>query len=156
MLPGFLPFSRASFMLDFVGLAMVVIIPLLTYSLFLAKVKRQFPLHKKLQLSIAIILAVAVLAFEIDMRVYGWRQYAEVSPYYDSILFPFLYFHILISTVTVLLWTYVIWQALRNFPNPPASTIFSPKHKKYARAAALGMYLTSFTGWIFYYMAFVA
>ncbi len=43
-----------------------------------------------------------------------------------------------------------------NFPNPPVPGPHSPWHRRYARLAALDMICTAVTGWIFYYLAFVA
>jgi putative membrane protein len=55
----------------------------------------------------------------------------------------------------VILWPVTIVLALRKFPNPPAPGAHSPTHIRLARLAALDMLLTSITGWIFYWLAFV-
>ena len=153
---GFLWFSRASIMLDIVSVGMLLILPLLTYSLWLIKKRRNFEKHKKLQLTMGLGLLIVVLLFELDIRINGWTHLAEPSPYYNSILFPFLYFHVTIASITTLLWIITIVTALKKFPNPPGPSTFSSKHIKIARAAAFFMYLTGITGWIFYWMAFVA
>ena len=71
---GFLPFShgRASFMLDVVFLAMFVVVPVLALSVWLVKKRRNYRLHKLLQVTLASVLLAAVMLFEIDMRVNGW------------------------------------------------------------------------------------
>ena len=153
---GFLWFSRASIMLDIVSVGMLLILPLLTYSLWLVKKKRNFKKHKTLQVSMGLGLLIVVLLFEIDIRINGWTHLAEPSPYYDNILFPFLFFHVTIASITTLLWLATIVTALKKFPNPPQTATFSPTHIKMARVSAFFMYLTGITGWIFYWMAFVA
>jgi hypothetical protein len=50
----------------------------------------------------------------------------------------------------------VIVQALRKFPKPPQPGMHSSSHKFWGWLASIGMFLTAVTGWIFYYLAFVA
>ncbi len=69
---------------------------------------------------------------------------------------PLLAIHLVFAVSTALLWIYVIVQALRKIPNPPAPCAYSPTHKRWARLAAADMTLTALTGWTFYYLAFVA
>src|SRR4029079_3166780 len=75
MKDGFLGF-RTSFMLDFVVVALVLIVPILVYSLYLVKVKRQYTLHRNLQLLLGLVLLVAVGLFEIDLQWVqkGWEN----------------------------------------------------------------------------------
>src|SRR5437879_1687532 len=80
---GFVPGSRGSLMLDVVFVAMFVVVPLLAASVFLVKYRRQYALHKQLQLAMAAVLLVAVLLFELDIRFNGWEQRASPSPYFD-------------------------------------------------------------------------
>src|SRR5437762_5634615 len=86
---GFVPGSRGSLMLDVVFLAMFVVVPLLAASIYLVKYRRHYALHKRLQLAMAAILLVAVLLFELDIRINGWQQRATGtpdqpgSPYFD-------------------------------------------------------------------------
>jgi hypothetical protein len=79
---GFLG-TRASFMLDVVVLAMLAVLPLLAWSIYLVKYRHQYALHKKMQLILAGLLLVAVGAFEVDMRfITDWEERAAPSPYY--------------------------------------------------------------------------
>ncbi|MDZ4818625.1 MAG: DUF420 domain-containing protein, partial [Planctomycetota bacterium] len=92
----------------------------------------------------------------VDVRLHGWRQNAEASPYYTTWLNPVLYVHLAFAISTTLLWIYTIVTAVRRFARPAAPGPYSAQHKRVAKAAALGMCLTAVTGWIFYWMAFVA
>ena len=152
---GFLPFSRASFMLDVVAVAMVAIVPVLTWSIYLVKYKRNFVLHKRLQLALGGTLLVAVTLFELDMRFNGWQHLAKASAYYDTLVFPMLYIHLFFAVSTALLWIYVIIGAMRNFDKVPSPNSYSPHHRRLAKLAALDMYTTALTGWTFYILAFV-
>jgi putative membrane protein len=80
---GFLG-TRGSLMLDIVVVAMAVILPVLAYSIYLVRVRRRYELHKRIQLVLAVVLLVTVVLFEADVRINGWRDRAEPSPYYDG------------------------------------------------------------------------
>ena len=159
MLDGFVRYllpSRATFMLDVVAVAMFLIIPALSYSLYLVKVHRDFKTHKAIQLGLGVVLLAAVTLFEIDIRLHGWRHLATASPYYDAGLFPVLYVHLFFAVSTTVLWGFTIVDALRKFPSPIQPSPYGEFHKRIAWLAAIGMYCTSVTGWTFYYMAFMA
>jgi putative membrane protein len=156
---GFLG-TRASLMLDVVFLAMFVVLPALAFSIYLVKC-RAYDLHKKLQLLLGIVLLIAVVAFEIDMRLTGWQARAEASPYFDStakwscLVGVSLLIHLSFAIPTALIWIYVIVQALRKFPSPVKPNAYSATHKFWAWLATFEMFMTAITGWVFYYLAFV-
>jgi putative membrane protein len=176
---GFLP-TRASLMLDVVFLAMFAVLPILGVSIYLVKYRRLYALHKRIQLVLGFVLLAAVALFEIDMRfISGWQERAAESPYYRPIeapgailatvylkvlnrpqvegwVFTSLAIHLFFAVTTTVLWAAVIVRALRKFPNPPAPCAHSASHMFWARIAAIDMALTALTGWIFYYLAFVA
>lgn len=158
---GFLG-TRGSLMLDVVFLAMFVVTPLLAASVLLVKQRRQFELHKWLQIAMASVLLVAVVLFEIDIRVNGWEERAEPSPYFElankwtCTVGIALIVHLSFAAPTLVLWIVVIARALRGFANPPAPGAHSAAHARWGWLAAAGMALTAVTGWIFYWLAFVA
>ena len=156
MPPGFIPVSRASFMLDVVAVAMLVVVPVLAWSIYLVRYKKNYSLHKEIQLVLGAVLLITVFLFELDMRLNGWRQLAAASPYYDSWVFPALYIHLFFAVSTVLIWVYVIVAAFRRFASVPVPNEYSPRHKRFAKVAAIDMVCTATTGWIFYLLAFVA
>ena len=153
---GFIPQSRGSFMLDLVAVAMFAILPALAFGMHLVKDKKNYPAHKKMMLAISITLAVAVTLFELEMRLVGWRQLAEPSPYYNNIMPIALGIHLVCSISTTITLIATVWLALRGFPAPPSPGSHSTLHKKMGKLSALGLFLTSVTGWTFYYLAFVA
>ena len=156
---GFLG-TRASLMLDIVFTAMFLVIPVLGWSVWLAKYRHRYTLHKQIQLILASVLAVTVVLFELDMRVNGWRERAEPSPYYGDAaggwVWWALYIHLAFAVSTALLWAIVVVRALRNFDRTPTPGPHSAWHRRWARVAAIDMTLTAVTGWIFYWLAFVA
>jgi putative membrane protein len=147
-------------MLDVVFLAMFLVIPVMFYSIGVAKRQRNFYLHKWLQLILGTVLLLAVTAFEVDMRLNDWKPRAEASPFFVKgqwcTVWYALLIHLSFAVPTGLLWIVVIARALRSFPSPPAPGMHSKSHKFWGWLAALGMTGTALTGWIFYYLAFVA
>ena len=151
-------------MLDVVFLAMFAVVPVLLLSIYLVRYRRLFWLHKRLQLATGLVLLVAVLAFEIDIRfiTHQWELRADPSPFFD-VDNPWggpagisLIVHLLFAVPTLVLWIVVNVQALRRFPSPPQPSSYSHAHLIWGRAAGIGMLMTAFTGWVFYYLAFVA
>jgi putative membrane protein len=159
---GFIPGSRGSLMLDVVFVAMFVIVPLLAASIYLVKYRRQYSLHKSLQLTMATVLLVAVLLFELDIRLNGWEERSSPSPYFDPAnkwgcpAGISLIVHLSFAVPTLVLWIVVVVQALRKFSRPPQPGPHSRWHARWAMIAAVGMLLTAVTGWLFYWLAFVA
>lgn len=158
---GFLG-TRGSLMLDVVFLAMFAVLPLLGLSIYLVKQKK-YAQHKLINLILGVVLLIAVLAFEIDMRFFtDWEVLAKDSPYFSeqskwtSVAGISLIIHLCFAIPTLLLWIYVIVQALRQFPSPPVPGPHSYAHSKTGWLAAGGMFMTALTGGTFYYLAFVA
>lgn len=154
---GFLP-TRGSFMLDFVVVAMTLVIPLMAFSIILAR-RGQRHLHRAIQIVMALVLLVAVAAFEIDLRLItkNWRELAEPSPYYESgWVDRWLWIHLAFAVPTPLWWGWVIFGALRKFPRDLKGSEHVAVHRRRGWIAAVLMTGTAVTGWIFYGVAFVA
>jgi len=163
IIPGFIPGSRGSIMLDVVFLAMFLVVPVLLVSVYLVKYRRQYALHKQIQLALGAVLLIAVTAFEVDMRFFtDWTTLATPSPYFDPArkwtcpVGLSLIVHLSFAVPTLVLWIVVIVRALRNFPSPPLPGPHSAWHRRWGMIATAGMCLTGVTGWIFYWLAFMA
>ena len=159
---GFLGYPT-TFMLDFVVCALIVIVPLLLWSLWLVRFRRNYSAHKRLQFALGLILLAAVTAFEVDMRLHGgWenilaqQQLAEAA-FSAKIaeVRPWLYLHLVFAVSTPLLWATTITLALQRFGADPAPGKHSRLHKTLGWASAIDVSLTSVTGLMFYYVAFV-
>ena len=73
---GFLG-TRASLMLDVLVLGMLVVVAVLSWSIYQVKVRRRFRLHKAVQLTLGAVVLVVVVLFEVDIRRYGWEMRAS-------------------------------------------------------------------------------
>lgn len=161
---GFLGY-RTSFMLDFVVCALIIIVPLLCYSLWLVKVRKAFTAHKRLQVVLGIILLLAVGAFEVDLQLMhgGWENIVRKSYPNDAALAakvasvqPYLWTHLFFAVTTPFLWFTTLILAFRRFPTPPVPTEHSRLHKTLGWLSTVDIVLTSVTGLIFYYVTFMA
>ncbi len=161
---GFLGFD-ASFMLDFVVSALVLIVPVMLYSLYVVKVQKNFVLHRNLQVVLGAILLVAVTAFEVDTQWVhgGWENIVNKSPEAPRLsgeafshVQKVLWFHLIFAVSTPLLWGATLFHALRKFPNPPLPSTHSKLHKRLGWLSTIDLVMTSTTGLWFYYAAFIA
>ena len=131
--------------------------------LYSVKIRRQYTLHRNLQLLLGVVLFVAVGAFEVDLQWIqgGWAKVVakRESPLTaDQLAFVqrVLRIHLIFAISTPLLWIATITMALRRIPSPPAPCAHSVLHKKLGWISTIDIVLTSITGLIFYYFAFVA
>ena len=155
MVAGFIPYSRASLVFDVVFVSLLALLVLVVASLW-AVSRGQYRVHKGCQLVSTLALAVVLVYFEIDIRQSGWTHLATPSPYYHTILFPFLYMHIGVASIALFLWTTTLWHALRRFSHPPIPGAFSHRHRRQGKWAIRSLVATAITGWMFYWMAFMA
>ncbi len=149
-------------MIDVIVVAMVLVLLALAWSLYSVKYRKKYDRHKVIQLCLAGGLLILLVFFEIDIQfVENWRERADLSPYYDAdtgsgLVIYALWIHLLFATTTLALWLLVILRALNQFPNPPRPNHHSADHTRWGTVAAIVMVLTAASGWVFYFLAFVA
>jgi putative membrane protein len=155
-LDGFLG-TRASLMLDLLVLAMAAVVLVLGWSIYEVKYRRRYTLHKWIQVTLGVVLLLAVIAFEVDVRLHGWQDRAagELGGHASQLVMTSLAVHLVFAVAATILWPVVIIRALLNFPSPPVPGPHSRFHVRWARIAAIDMFITAITGWTFYYLAFV-
>ena len=132
---------------------MVGVLPVLGWSIYQVRYRRRYLLHKRTQVLLSVVLLLTVGAFEVDMRLHGWRQYLGDQPAWR--VNTALAIHLVFAVSTFFLWCGVVWHALRAMPSPPGPGPASQRHVFWGRFAAGGMLLTSLTGWVFYLLAFL-
>lgn len=162
MADGFLGY-HASFMLDVVVCALVLVIPVLAYSVYLAKVRRNYLWHRNIQLGLGIVLLLTIGAFEIDLQLVhqGWENVVQRrQPPLSEAEFEFvrrvLWVHLVFAISTPFLWIATTVLALKRMPSPPGPSPHSSLHKKLGWLSTIDLTLTSITGLAFYYFAFLA
>ncbi len=154
---GFLP-NRATWMLDFVALAMVGVLLALSFSIFQVHSRNNPKAHRTIQLGTAMVLLVALVAFEVDMQyLTDWRELAKPSPFYESgVVSIVLWIHLAFAIPTPFVWGGVIGFAVLRFRGGFQAGDFNKSHRTWGWIASLFMAMTSLTGWVFYWLAFVA
>ncbi len=160
MSDGFLGY-KASLMLDVVACALAVVVPTLLASLYAVKIRRNYRLHKTLQIILGLVLLAVVGLFEIDMRLHGGidgildKRSRPLSPDERGSFDSLLYVHLFFAVSTVILWATTLVLALKRMPNPPAPSNHSRLHKRLGWLSAADITLTSATGLMVYYYGFV-
>ena len=160
MSDGFLGY-KTSFMLDVVVCALVLVVPVLLYSIYVVKFQQKYQLHRTLQLTLGVVLLITVGAFEVDLQLVhgGWENIVnkrEVSPDHLEFVRKVLWVHLCFAITTPILWAVTIVLAMRRFPSPVVPGPHSSLHKKLAWLSTVDITLTSVTGLVFYYYAFIA
>lgn len=153
---GFLG-TRAPLILDVLCLAMLAVMVVLGWSIYLVKVGRRYGLHKRIQVTLGIILLAVIVLFELDIRLHGWQDRAagQIGGQAPTAAVTALYVHLVFAVTTVALWIVTLVLAFRRFPDPPLPGPHSRLHKLLGWLASVDMGLTTLTGWIFYWFAFV-
>ncbi len=160
MADGFLGYP-SSFMLDVVVCALLLVVPLLLFSLFQVKIKRNYLLHRNLQILLGVTLLVAVAAFEIDMRWQGGieeilkKRASPLTAAQHAFFWNVMYVHLFFAVTTVPLWATTLILALKRFPSPPVPSPHSRLHKPLAWLSTIDITMTSVTGLAVYYYGFM-
>jgi putative membrane protein len=164
MSDGFLG-NDASLMLDVVVCALVLVVPALLYSVYLVKVRSNYLWHRNLQLGLGIVLLLTVAAFEVDLQIVhgGWEnivnkpgQPVRLSENDMQFVQRLLWVHLVFAISTPFFWAATTILALKRIPSPPAPCAHSRLHKKLGWISIIDLTLTSITGLVFYYYAFMA
>jgi putative membrane protein len=159
---GFLG-TRASVGMDVVLVGLIALLPVLAVSIALVR-RGRYAAHKALQLVIVAALLAAIVVFEIDVRlVSDWKvraaggpPWGDGNPWWPTGVLVALAIHLVFAISTLVLWAWVVWEALARFPVPPVPGSHGARHKRMARLAAADLVLTAVTGTVFYWLAFVA
>lgn len=151
---GFLG-TRAPLILDIIAIALAFVLVLQGFSIYSVR-KQRYRIHRATQLTVGITMGLLIVAFELQMRIYGWRHLAEDSPFFDSFLYPSLLLHLIFAIPTFILWVLVIFGARKNFAVPPKPSKYSRIHKRLGRFTVFATIGTIFSGWLFYWIAFAA
>ena len=162
MSQGFLGFD-SSLMLDVVVCALVLVVPVIIFSLYQVKVKRHYALHATIQTVLGVVLLLVVVAFEVDMRLHGgWQNIVNKDPQAPRVVGEalsqvrtLLLVHLVFAVSTPLLWITTLGLAWRRFARPPEPGTHSRIHRTLGWLSTIDLVLTSITGLGFYYLAFV-
>lgn len=113
--------ARCDEFMDIVVVSMAIILPLLWYSMKKVRRDKAYTTHRKIQLTMFIVLFVVVILFEYDMKQNGGIfEMVKGSAYEGSIFLNFMiYFHTFLSITTSLIWILLIVLSLIKFGKSP-------------------------------------
>ena len=151
---GFLG-SRTSLAYDVAFLLELAVIPMFIHSLELLLVRKDYQAHKRLQLIVTAMFAVAVGLFAFEFFSYDWRsrvgEEADAIPRITSMT---LTIHLAFLTITSGIWLVLLVNALRKIPTPPGPCEFGPTYIFWIVLLGLQLFISTLTGWEFYMLAF--
>jgi putative membrane protein len=152
--PGFLG-TRADILMDIVILSFLLILPLLAVSWQRAR-SGCYAQHRAMQLTLASFLAVAVLFFELDLKLSGGIfELTRESAYAGTgLLNTLIYGHTLVAIGSALIWVPLVFISMKKFGKPPAPNAFSGRHRFWGRLGMVLMILSGCSAMPLYYVGF--
>lgn len=148
-------FPNTDILIDIVNFSFIVIVPALIYSWAQAR-KGEYSFHKKIQLTLFAVLFVAVILFEVDLRMRGgiFEMVKDSRFAGTAFLNGLIWFHMLTSITTSFIWIGLIGMSLRKFASLPVPNNFSRIHKSWGKLGMIDMILTGITGVMLYVLGF--
>lgn len=148
--------SRADLLIEAVVVAELVAVPVLLRAIRAARQQR-FTLHKNLQLSLALIFAVATVALEVDIRMAGGMAFFAAGGRYEGTMFldAVLYGHLAVAAVNAALWSVFPLVSWRRFRARVLPGTFSAVHRTLGWWAVVAYALTAGSGLVLYIVGFV-
>jgi putative membrane protein len=153
---GFLG-TRADLLMDIVIVALIAVVPIVLWNWHLARSRRWLQ-HKRMQIGLAVLLALVVGLFEYNLRLQGGIfEATRASAYAGTLTLNFwIWFHTFFAITTLLVWIGLIVASLRRFPSPPVPGAFSARHRLWGRVGMVWMLVTGLTSLPVYWYGFAA
>ncbi len=148
-------FPNTDILIDIVNFSFVVIVPALIYSWMKVR-KGEYSFHKKIQLTLFAVLFVAVILFEVDLKMRGgiFEMVKDSQFAGTTFLNSLIWFHMFVSITTSFIWVGLIAGSLWKFTSPPMPNSFSGIHKFWGKIGMIDMILTGITGVMLYVLGF--
>ncbi|WP_345992849.1 DUF420 domain-containing protein [Sulfurimonas sp. HSL-1716] len=149
---GFLG-TAAPLYLDIVTLYFAIL-PFLMFLCISFAIKKKYDRHFICQSILFAVTLVVVAIFEVGMRMSGGiMEFMKTSGVSYGFMMTFLIVHVGIAIVSVVLWSALIYSAVKNYKveakGVPAS------HPRIGRYVFLGMTVSSSMGIVIYYLLFI-
>jgi putative membrane protein len=149
---GFLGTS-APFYMDFITVYFALLPVLMFFSILLA-VKKQYEKHFLSQLILFAVTLVVVVVFEVGVRVSdGFIEFMQNAHVSYGFMITFLVVHVSIALVSVILWSALLYGAIKSYKLENKGV--SASHKKVGKLVFLGMSIASYMGVGVYYLLFL-
>jgi len=152
--PSFLG-ARSDALIDIVILSLVIIVPIILYS-WRAVRARRYARHKRIQVTLCIVLFLVVALFEYDLRLQGGIFAMVKGSRFEGTTFlnGSIYLHTLLAITTSIIWVWLTIASWLKFPTPPRPARFSKTHQLWGKVGMVDMILTGVTGLQLYIFGF--
>jgi len=151
---GFLG-TRAPLFMD----GVVVIVALLPFLIGLGiwfAILGRYKLHHLFQTILFIVTVIVLVYFEYGIKLGGgFTEYMKESSINPTFALYFLIFHIIIASITIIIWAWTIKIAFADRKRRALPGVYSRSHKKSGRRVAFFILLTSITGVGVYWILFI-
>ncbi|NOZ90877.1 MAG: DUF420 domain-containing protein [Epsilonproteobacteria bacterium] len=152
---GFLGTRAPLFMDEF--LIIIVLLPFLIGLSIWFATREHYKLHRFFQTFLFIITLVILVYFEYGIHVGGgFSHYMKDSSIDENLAFYFLIFHIIIATITLIMWSFIIKFAIEDRRRRALPGLYSNSHKKSGKRVAFMILLTSLSAISLYWILFIA
>ncbi len=149
---GFLG-TTAPFYMDAVTLYFAILPLLLGFGVYFA-LKKRYQLHFQWQMLTFVLTLVMVVVFEIGVRISGgFNAFMAQSNADYNMMLGLMVIHVLVALVSVVLWSALIYGAIKRYRIEKESLNVS--HKKAGYWVFAGMSLTSIMGVMIYWFLFI-
>jgi putative membrane protein len=138
-----------------IAIVLFTVLPLLLgFAIRFAK-RRRYLAHRNLQTATLLLILILIVLFELNIRLSGgtstFLAKSSVNPHFLRV---FLRFHIVVATITAIVWTTLVVRSWRRFRRElPGS--FSRAHRRWGWITFGGVFVLSSTGCALYVMLFV-
>jgi uncharacterized membrane protein YozB (DUF420 family) len=146
--------QRGDALIDIGMLSIVAVVPVLVWSWALAR-GRNWVMHKRVQLTTAIVLGIVVVLFEVDLNMKGGVfVMTATSPYAGTTLLNgWIWIHTGFAISSTVVWLFLVIASLIKFPSPPLPAAF-PTHRYFGRLGMILMLGSGVTAIPMYYYGF--
>ena len=149
---GFLGTS-APFYMDFITVYFALL-PILMFLSIRFAVKKDFDKHYMSQLILFVVTLVVVVIFEVGVRVSdGFIEFMKNAHISYGFMVTFLIVHVSIALVSVVLWSALLYGAIKSYKLENNGV--SSSHKKVGKYVFLGLTIASYMGVGVYYLLFI-
>lgn len=147
--------ERAPIILTVLALSLFFVVPLMVWSIRQVRLGK-YLLHKRTQTGTSVALFILLIFFEMQIPGTDWMKHTATSSFSEDTIRNYLSVHKSIAISMTLLWTLTLSLALWRTPSSPRPSPHSRLHKILGISSAVMMIITAISGWIFYWMAFIA
>lgn len=152
---GFLG-TRADFLMDVI-LVVILATPFILIKSIQWVRSGQHRKHRNVQMSLIVVIMLAVILFELNVRLSGGSgSLIEGSAYQNHTGFKWLlFFHIIVAVFSFSSWVGLAWWSHKRYQSSLPG-LSRHVHKLWGKLIFSGVSLTAITGGAVYYLGFVA